>query len=175
MGGRYCAINSPRGSRWGQKSRDRGPSGELIVQYWPPMSFCLHPTPYLGNHLYFQAWQFLKTAKEYIILGDRQRPLNWTCCYCYPITFTCDVIMVPVITRAPNITNVSCWKIAPKPLVYINQRILLNGYLYLVKQFKIESSDIFKFWNISKISMLILSIGTSLFEVLPLWTASPIS
>ena len=62
MGGRYCAINSPRGSRWGQKSRDRrsrdfcphcGPSGELIAQYRPPMSFRFYPTLYLGNHLYF--------------------------------------------------------------------------------------------------------------------------
>ena len=34
--------------------------------------------------------------------------------------------MVPVVTRAPNITNISCWKIAPKPLVYIDPRILLN-------------------------------------------------
>ena len=32
---------------------DRGPSGELIAQYWPPMSFCFYPTLYLGNHLYF--------------------------------------------------------------------------------------------------------------------------
>ena len=62
MGGRYCAINSPRGSRWGQKSRDRrsrdfcphrGPSGELIAPNRPPMSFCFYPTLYLGNHLYF--------------------------------------------------------------------------------------------------------------------------
>ena len=62
MGGRYCAINSTRGSRWGQKSRDRrsrnfcphrGLSGELIAQYRPPMSFCFYPTLYLGNHLYF--------------------------------------------------------------------------------------------------------------------------
>ena len=30
------------------------------------------------------------------------------------------VIMVPVVTRAPNITNISCWKIAPKPLLYID-------------------------------------------------------
>ena len=46
----------------GQKSRDRrsrdfcphrGPSGELIAQYRPPMSFCFYPTLYLGNHLYF--------------------------------------------------------------------------------------------------------------------------
>ena len=51
--------------------------------------------------------------------------------------------MVPVVTRAPNITNISCWKITPKPLVYIDQRILLNYYTYLVKQFKIETSDIF--------------------------------
>ena len=30
-----------------------GPSGELIAQYRPPMSFCFYPTLYLGNHLYF--------------------------------------------------------------------------------------------------------------------------
>ena len=54
--------------------------------------------------------------------------------------------MVPVVTRAPNITNISCWKFAPRPLVYIDPRILLNNYtfIYLVKQFKIESSDIFQ-------------------------------
>ena len=78
--------NSQRGSRWGQKFRDRRsrdfcphrrPSGELIAQYRPPVSFCFYPTLYLGNHLYFfKAWQFLKTAKEYMNLGDRQRPLN---------------------------------------------------------------------------------------------------
>ena len=26
--------------------------------------------------IFFKAWQFLKTAKEYINLGDGQRPLN---------------------------------------------------------------------------------------------------
>ena len=117
----------------------------------------------------------MKTAKEDIILEDRQRPLKLTCSYGDATTFTCDVIMVPVVTRAPSITNTSWWKIAPKPLVYIDPRILLDYYTFVSgKQFKIESSDIFKFWNISKISMFILSIGTSLFEVLPLWTASPI-
>ena len=30
-----------------------GLSGELIAQYWPPMSFCFYPTLYLGNHLCF--------------------------------------------------------------------------------------------------------------------------
>ena len=39
--------------------------------------------------------------------------------------------MVPVVTRAPNITNISCWKIAPKPLVYIDPRILLNYYTFI--------------------------------------------
>ena len=29
----------------------REPSGELIAQYRPPMSFCFYPTLYLGNHL----------------------------------------------------------------------------------------------------------------------------
>ena len=54
--------------------------------------------------------------------------------------------MVPVVTRAPNITNISCWKIAPKPLVYIDPRIILNYYTFISgkKQFKIESSDIFQ-------------------------------
>ena len=55
----------------------RGPNGESTAQYRPPMSFCFYPTLCLGNHLYFsKAWQFLKTAKEYTDLGDRQRPLN---------------------------------------------------------------------------------------------------
>ena len=48
MGGRYCAVNSPLGPRWGQKSLDLRsrdfcphlePRGELIAQYRPPMSF----------------------------------------------------------------------------------------------------------------------------------------
>ena len=53
--------------------------------------------------------------------------------------------MVPVVRRAPNSTNISCWKIAPKPLVYIDPRFLLNYETFIpVKQFKIESSDIFQ-------------------------------
>ena len=78
--------------------------------------------------------------------------------------------MVPVVTRAPNITNISCWKIAPKALVYIDPRILLNYYTFIpgkTIQDWIERYFI-KLWNISKISMFILSIGTLLFEVLPL-------
>ena len=39
--------------------------------------------------------------------------------------------MVPVVTLAPNITNISCGKIAPKPLVYIDPRILLNYYTFI--------------------------------------------
>ena len=39
--------------------------------------------------------------------------------------------MVPVVTRAPNITNISCWKIAPKALVYIDPRILLIYYIFI--------------------------------------------
>ena len=82
----YMSFYSKTTWAGGQKSRDRrsrnfcphrGPSGELIAQYRPPMSFCFYPTLYLGNHLcFFKAWQFLKTAKEYTNLGERQRPLN---------------------------------------------------------------------------------------------------
>ena len=39
--------------------------------------------------------------------------------------------MVPVVTRASNFTNISCWKIAPKALVYIDLRILLNYYTFM--------------------------------------------
>ena len=39
--------------------------------------------------------------------------------------------MVPFVTRAPNITNIACWKIAPKPLVYIDPRILSNYYTFI--------------------------------------------
>ena len=81
--------------------------------------------------VFLKAWQFLKTAKEHINFGERQRPLNWTCRYGDATIFTCDVIMVPVVTRAPNITNISCRKIAPKPLVYIDPRILLNYYTFI--------------------------------------------
>ena len=57
------------------------------------------------------------------------------------------------------------WSNNPFELLYIYTRwnnLILNRAIF------------FKFWNISKISIFILSIGTSLFEVLPLWTASPI-
>ena len=77
--------------------------------------------------------------------------------------------MVPVVTRAPNITNISCGKIAPKSLVYVNPRIILNYYTFIPgKKLRLNRAILFKFWNISKISMFILSIGTPLFEVLPL-------
>ena len=56
-----------------------------------------------------------------------------------------DIVMVPVATRATNITNISYWEIVPKSLVYIDQRILLNYYTFMHgKQFKIESSDYFQ-------------------------------
>ena len=142
MGGRYCTINSPRGSRWGQKSRDRrsrdfcphrGPSGELIAQYRAPMSFCFYPTLYLGNHFYFWSLTVLENSHRKHKSRDIQRcPLNYACRYGDATTFTCDVIMVPVVTRAPNITNISCRKIAPKPLVYIDPRILLNYCTFIL-------------------------------------------
>ena len=115
------------------------PCGELIAQYRPPMSFCFYPTFYLGNHLYFQRLTVLETSKEYPNLGDRQRPFL-TCRYGDATTFTCDVIMVPVVTREPNITNILCCKIAPKPL---QESFWITMHLYPVKQFKIESSAIF--------------------------------
>ena len=138
----------------GQKSLDprsrdfcphREPRGELIAQYRPPMPFCFYPTLYLRNHLYFfEAWQFSKRAKEYIYLGERKRrstklvvmvtqPRLFVYIFIYgdATTFICDVSMVSVATHAPNNTNMLCWKIAPKPLVYIDPRILLNYYTFI--------------------------------------------
>ena len=54
--------------------------------------------------------------------------------------------MVPVVTRAPNITNISCWKkLRPNhSCILIKESFWITIHLYLVKQFKIESSDIFE-------------------------------
>ena len=53
--------------------------------------------------------------------------------------------MVPVVTRAPNITNISCWKLHPNhSCILIQESFWITIHLYLVKQFKIESSDIFQ-------------------------------
>ena len=53
--------------------------------------------------------------------------------------------MVPVVTRAPNITNVHVAKLHPNhSCILIPEYFWITIYLYLVKQFKIESSDIFQ-------------------------------
>ena len=65
MGSRYCAINSPLGSRWGQKSLDLRsrdfcphlePRGELIAQYRPPMSFRYNNGQDNGQLVEFGHW-----------------------------------------------------------------------------------------------------------------------
>ena len=48
-----------------------------------------------------------------------------------------------VATSAPNINNISCWKIAPKPLVYWRKNPIELQYIYMVKLFTIELSDDF--------------------------------
>ena len=71
MGGRYCAINSPLGSRWGQKSLDLRsrefrphlePRGELIAQYRPPMSFRYNMSVYHTTYTFH-----LHTPSSYLI------------------------------------------------------------------------------------------------------------
>ena len=68
MGDRYCAINSPLGPRWGQKSLDLRsrdfcphlePRGELIAQYRPPMSFRYSPTALMKQ----LGWQSLENRR----------------------------------------------------------------------------------------------------------------
>ena len=83
MGCRYCAINSPLGPRWGQKSLDLRsrdfcphlePRGELIAQYRPPMSF-RYRIPRLVTGGFIDLWYrvFIKLAFE---LGYRARHLK---------------------------------------------------------------------------------------------------
>ena len=71
MGGRYCAINSPLNLRSRDFCPHREPRGELIVQYRPPMSFAFIPYFIWVTICVFEAWEFLKTAKEYIYLEFR--------------------------------------------------------------------------------------------------------
>ena len=153
MGGRYCAINSPRGSRWGQKSRDRrsrdfcphrGPSGELIAQYRPPMSFCFYPTLYLGNHLYFtkpdSSWKQQKnilfseidgvhSTKRVVMVTPRHLLVtSWLC----PSSRARQTLRIFLVGKLH--LNHSC--------ILIQKSFWITIHLYLVKQFKIESSDI---------------------------------
>ena len=53
----------------------RGPSGELIAQYRPPMSFCFYPTLYLRNHLFFISLIVLETTQR-IHLSQRLTASN---------------------------------------------------------------------------------------------------
>ena len=155
MGGRYCTINSPRGARWGQKSRDRrlrdfcphrGPSGELIAQYRPPMSFCFYPTLYLGNHLYFfkpdSSWKQQKntsiseidsihSTKRVVMVTPQHLLVTSQWC---PSSGVCQTLR---IFHAGKLhPNHSC--------ILIQESFWITIHLYLVKQSKIESSDIFQ-------------------------------
>ena len=52
--------------------------------------------------------------------------------------FTCDIIMVPFATCAPNIANISCWKLhSNHSCILIKEAYWIIMHLYLVKQFKI--------------------------------------
>ena len=86
MGGRYCAINSPLGPRWGQKSLDLRsrdfcphlePRGELITQYWPPMSFRYIILPAWNNifwFTYFQSFSRWRCLLGLLALQGHQLP-----------------------------------------------------------------------------------------------------
>ena len=155
MGGQYCVINSPRGSRWGQKSRDRrsrdfcphrGPSGELIVQYRPPMSFCFYPTLYLGNHLYFFkpdiSWKQQKNTSisEIDSVHSTKRVVMVTPQHLLVTSQWC-----PSSRACQTLRIFHAGKLHPNHLcILIQESFWITIHLYLIKQFKIESSDIFQ-------------------------------
>ena len=78
-----------------------------------------------------QSRPVLEKGKMIHFPRDKQQPHNQSCRYGDATAFTCHVIMVPVTTHAPNITNISCRKVAPKPLVYIYTWIILNYYTFI--------------------------------------------
>ena len=98
MGGRYCAINTPRGSRWWSRvfGPHRGPGGDLLRNTNGPCRFAFIP-----NFICVINCILLKSDSSWIeqknTLSRRQRPLNKICRYGDATTFTCDVIMVPKI------------------------------------------------------------------------------
>ena len=64
MGGRHCAINSPRGSQWGQKSRDR-----RSRDFWPHRGPCTFAIEYPIHH-YINQWHpnlYLRKSKSSLI------------------------------------------------------------------------------------------------------------
>ena len=148
MGGRYCVINSPRGSRWGQIffGPHRGPSGELIAQYRPPMSFCFYPTLYLGNHLYFlkpdSSWKQQKNT--WISTTDSVHPTKRVAMVTpQHLLVTSWWCLSSRARQTLRIFNVG--KLRPNhSCILIQESFWITIHLYLVKQCKIESSDIFQ-------------------------------
>ena len=180
MGGRYCAINSPRGSRWGQISRDRGsrdfcphrgPSGELIAQYRPPMSFCFYPTLYLGNHLHFlkpdSSWKQQKNTRISKI-DSASTQLNVSSWWRHNIyLWRHNGARHHARAKHYEYFLLENWNQTLRVYWFNNHFELVYIYTWW-NNLRLNQAIFFKFWNISKISIFILSIGTSLFEVLPL-------
>ena len=107
MDGRYCAINSPWGrycainSRWGSWWGQNPDTEGRGI--FPPC----RPSHFTLSHTFCKIY------------------------YYDDATFICDVIMVPVANPVPNIRNISSVENAHKPLVYIDQRIQLNRYIFV--------------------------------------------
>ena len=107
MGSRYCAINSPLGPRWGQKSLDLRsrdfcphlePRGELIAQYRPPMSLRYRNKP----REILEYWYALTTKYAYFSeMQSRQIQITNGLINTYPATDnvggTCKVLWDPGI------------------------------------------------------------------------------
>ena len=77
--------------------------------------------------------------------------------------------MVPVITRAKHYEYFMLENCTQTTHVYWSKNPLELLYIYIWQNnLRLNRVICFKFWNIFKISMYVSSIGTSLFEVLPL-------
>ena len=107
MGGRYCAINSPLGPRWGKildlRSRDfcphLEPRGELFAQYRPPMLF-----------RYITSWTFthhLTVNNQF----NRHKVLQWTTFVCYLVSCTFRqfyrfIVLPNAVEKYPSSTKI---------------------------------------------------------------------
>ena len=145
MGGRYCAINSPRGSRWGAK---------MCVKFLPPprtewwvncaiptahVVLLLSHTLYLGNYLFFfkpgNSWKQQKNTliSEIDSVHSTKRVIMVTPQHLLVTSEWCPSSRARQTLRIFHVgklhPNHSC--------IFIQESFWITIHLYLVKQFKI--------------------------------------
>ena len=142
---------------------------ELFAQYRPPMSFCFYPTLYLGNHLYFlkpgSSWKQQKNTliSEIASVHSTKRVVMVTPQHLLVTSQWCPSSRARQTLRIFHVgklhPNHSC--------ILIQESSWITIHWYLLKLFKIESSDIFQILEYFQ-NFDVYFINRYLTEVLPL-------